>query len=156
VCNKEGDNPSSSIRRSTIVHFVCGTYNTIINVTESQVKIERWIEQSSDPYMMNMHHSIVHCIFPSLSSSSSSLTTSVMIVLLTESTHSYAPTPSHSAPTYSTRLDRHADTIWRWALRWCVHLLWRRLLWRPWTTCGCSDSAEALAIHHLAMILYMT
>ena len=37
VCNTEGDNPSSSIRRSTIVHFVCGTYNTIINVTESQV-----------------------------------------------------------------------------------------------------------------------
>jgi hypothetical protein len=39
VCNKEGDNPSSSIRRATIVHFVCGTYNTIINVTESQVTL---------------------------------------------------------------------------------------------------------------------
>jgi hypothetical protein len=37
VCNKEGDNPSSSTRRATIVNFVCGTYNTIINVTESQV-----------------------------------------------------------------------------------------------------------------------
>ena len=120
VCNKEGDNPSSSIRRATIVHFVCGTYNTIINVTESQVKIDRWIEQSSDPYMMNMHRSIVHGIFPSLSSSSSSsLTTSVMIVLLTESTYSYActhPISSHlippHPPTYvPIRLDRHADTI---------------------------------------------
>ena len=78
VCNKEGDNPSSSIRRSTIVHFVCGTYNTIINVTESQVTTER---SSYDLYMMNMHRSIVHGIFPSLSSSSSSssLTTSVML-----------------------------------------------------------------------------
>jgi hypothetical protein len=75
VCNTEGDNSSSSssIRRATIVHFVCGTYNTIINVTESQVTIERSIEQSSDPYMMNMHRSIVHDIFPSLLSSSSSL-----------------------------------------------------------------------------------
>jgi hypothetical protein len=100
-CNKEGDNPSSSIRRSTIVHFVCGTYNTIINVTESQVKIERWIEQSSDPYMMNMHRSIVHGIFPSLpSSSSSSLTTSVMIVLLTQPTYSYACTQPISSLTH--------------------------------------------------------
>lgn len=43
VCNTKGDNPSSSssssIRRATIVHFVCGTYNTIINVTESQVRV---------------------------------------------------------------------------------------------------------------------
>ena len=96
VCNKEGDNSSSSIRRSTIVHFVCGTYNTIINVTESQVTIDR---SSYDPYVMNMHRSIVHGIFPSLLSSSS-LTTSVMIVLLTESTYSYACTHPISSLTH--------------------------------------------------------
>jgi hypothetical protein len=60
--------------------------------------------------MMNMHRSIVHGIFPSLSSSSSSLATSVMIVLLTESTYSYACTQPISYLTHlpiylSIRLD---------------------------------------------------
>lgn len=63
VCSKEEGNPSY-LRRATIVHFVCGTYNTIINVTESQVTTEMMmrqsINQSSDPYMMIIRRSIVH------------------------------------------------------------------------------------------------
>ena len=88
VCSKEEGNPSY-LRRATIVHFVCGTYNTIINVTEAQVKTE-----------MIIHCSIVHGCVLLLYISSLGLQ---MIVLLTESTYSVFMHASTPSLTYSIR-----------------------------------------------------
>jgi len=69
ICGSGGDGDGGNgRRRSTIVQLVCGTYNTIINVTESKVSIDRYIYSHLSVYLMMI--AISHCLlqpyYPSL------------------------------------------------------------------------------------------